>query len=127
MSKVILAIAAAALLHLPGCGGGEPAVADQRVEIEAASYSYSPAAPSVEPGTVRFVVHNRSADEEHGFEVEGQGLEEEIASIPAGGTDSLTVTLANPGEYVVYCPVDDHEERGMRTTLTVAAGAGAPR
>jgi plastocyanin len=127
--RTTAAVAPAALLLLAACGGGgEPTAApDQRLEVEAVSYAYRPATPAVEPGTVRFVVRNASEDEQHGFEVEGQGLEEALESIPPGATDSLTVTLTEPGDYEVYCPVEDHAERGMRTTLTVAAGAGAAR
>ncbi|MFN2431335.1 MAG: cupredoxin domain-containing protein [Gemmatimonadota bacterium] len=120
------------LTMLPGlaclaCGQpAQEAAPDQTLTLDAVSYAYQPAQLSAEPGTIRFVVRN-VADEEHGFEVEGQGVEEEIESIPGGATDSLAVTLTTPGEYEIYCPVDDHAERGMRGTLTIAAGAGAAR
>jgi uncharacterized cupredoxin-like copper-binding protein len=68
------------------------------------------------------VIHN-AADIVHGFEVEGQGMEEEIAEIQPGATDSLTVTFEQPGTYEIYCPVDDHEQRGMVGTLEVGAAA----
>ena len=113
----------ALLWVLPTCGGEPEATGppDERVEIEASSYVYAPAEVSVGTGTVRFVVHNAS-DIVHGFEVEGHGMEEEIAEIQPGGTDSLTVTLEEPGTYEIYCPVDDHEQRGMTGTLTVEGG-----
>lgn len=103
------------------CGEGSPEATgppDERVEIEATSYAYAPARVTVGPGTVRFVIHN-AATIVHGFEVEGRGLEEEIDEIPAGATDSLTVVLDETGTYEIYCPVDDHEQRGMTGTLTV--------
>lgn len=109
---------------VPACRGDGPeatAPPDERVEIEATSYAYTPAQISVGAGTVRFVIRN-AADIVHGFEVEGHGMEEEIEEIPAGATDSLTVTLREPGTYEIYCPVDDHEQRGMTGALTVEGG-----
>jgi len=38
-------------------------------------------------------------------------------------TDSLTVTLEESGTYEIYCPVDDHQQRGMIGTLEVEAMA----
>ncbi len=99
-----------------GEGAGETPV--RRFELDASSYAYAPARFESPPGTIRFVVRNVS-DEEHGIEVEGFGVEEEIEGIPGGAADSLTVTLTSPGEYEIYCPVDDHEQRGMVGTLTV--------
>lgn len=99
-------------------GPGEAGPAPFRVVIGASSYAYQPSAINAPRGPVRFVVTN-TADIVHGFEVEGQGLEEEIAEIAPGTTDSLTVTFENPGEYVIYCPVDDHRQRGMAGTLTI--------
>jgi hypothetical protein len=74
----------------------------------------------VSAGTVRFVVTN-SGSIPHGFEVEGQGIEQEIEMIQPGASDTLTVTL-QPGTYEVYCPVgeDSHKKLGMEAHLTVA-------
>ena len=114
--------AAALLVALAACEGagedGGPVA--ERVEIEATSYAYSPATVTVPAGRVRFVVHNAS-DIVHGFEVEGQGMEEEIEEIQPSATDSLTVAFAEPGTYEIYCPVDDHEQRGMTGTVEVEA------
>lgn len=90
----------------------------ERVVVRATSYAYEPSAITVGPGPVRFVITN-AADIVHGFEVEGHGLEEAIEEIPAGATDSLTVEFETPGEYEVYCPVGDHQSRGMTGTVTV--------
>jgi plastocyanin len=116
--------AATLLLALVACEGAveDTGPVAERVEIEATSYAYSPASITVPAGRIRFVIHN-AADIVHGFEVEGQGMEEEIAEIQAGATDSLTVTFEQPGTYEIYCPVEDHEQRGMVGTLGVEAAA----
>lgn len=98
----------------PAMSGPEP----QRVVVRAASYGYEPSEVTLARGAVWFIVANL-ADIAHGFEVEGQGIEEEIAEIAPGATDSLLVTLEQPGEYTIYCPVGDHKSRGMTGTLTV--------
>lgn len=96
----------------------EPGAEPERVMVRATSFAYEPSAITVGSGPVRFVVTN-AADIVHGFEVEGQGLESAIEEIPAGTTDSLTVEFEAAGEYRIYCPVGDHESRGMTGTLTV--------
>lgn len=69
-------------------------------------------------GETTFVVTN-DGEHEHNFEIEGQGIEEALASnLQPGESGELTVTL-QPGTYTVYCPVGDHRDEGMVTTLTV--------
>jgi uncharacterized cupredoxin-like copper-binding protein len=77
---------------------------------------------TVPAGEVTFQVMNMGSIE-HALEVEGQGIEEETENIEPGGTGMLTVNLT-PGTYTIYCPIvgdEDHEQRGMTTTLTVTA------
>lgn len=70
-------------------------------------------------GTVTFNVEN-AGERKHNFEIEGEGIEEELErDLEPGQTGSLTVEL-KPGRYRVYCPVGDHAKKhGMETTLTV--------
>lgn len=114
----------ALVIALAACDGAgeESGPVAERVEIEATSYAYSPTTITVPAGRIRFVIHN-AAEIVHGFEVEGQGMEEEIEEIQPGATDSLTVTFEEPGTYVIYCPVADHEQRGMVGTLEVGASS----
>lgn len=59
---------------------------------------------------------------EHNFEVEGQGIEEELPeNLAPGASGTLTVDL-EPGTYEVYCPVGNHADEGMRLELTVTEG-----
>lgn len=76
-------------------------------------------------GPTTFHVMN-AGQAEHNFEVEGQGIEQELESnLAAGDTATMQLDL-EPGTYTVYCPVGDHEDRGMRMELTVGDGATAP-
>ncbi|HEX2097708.1 MAG TPA: plastocyanin/azurin family copper-binding protein [Rubrobacteraceae bacterium] len=54
----------------------------------------------------------------HALEIEGNGIEEETDDIEPGGSAELEVNL-EPGTYELYCPVGNHEERGMVGTVTV--------
>jgi uncharacterized cupredoxin-like copper-binding protein len=76
-------------------------------------------------GPTLFTVSNEGAVE-HNFEIEGQGIEEtfETHLLPEE-VRTLQVDL-RPGSYRVYCPVEDHPERGMAMTLTVTQRQTAP-
>jgi plastocyanin len=124
-ARFTAATCGAAAVLAAACAREPAAEPTERVAVEAFSYEYRPPAVAVSPGTIRFVVSNTDAAEVHGFEVEGHGMEEEIGRIDPGSTDSLDVTLTEPGEYEIYCPVEDHEDRGMVARLTVSA-TGSP-
>jgi hypothetical protein len=73
---------------------------------------------SIPAGPTVFEVTNQGTTE-HNFEIEGQGVEEELAAnLQPGETGMLEVDL-EPGTYEVYCPVDNHEGEGMALQLTV--------
>ncbi len=72
------------------------------------------------PGTYLFRASN-SGEGEHAIEIEGEGIEEETEDIQPGESTLLEVNL-DPGTYKLYCPVGDHEERGMVGTVTVEEG-----
>ncbi|HVS04174.1 MAG TPA: cupredoxin domain-containing protein [Thermoanaerobaculia bacterium] len=93
-------------------------------EVHVGLSDYAIDMPATLPaGPTTFHVENQGTVE-HGFEVEGEGIEEELAShLQPGESGELTVDL-RPGTYEVYCPVEDHEERGMVTELVVEERAG---
>lgn len=93
-------------------------------EVQVSLTDFSIEMPETLPaGPTTFRVSNDGAVE-HNFEVEGQGLEEELEeNLAPGDTGTLQVDL-EPGTYEIYCPVGDHDDRGMRMELTVEAGGG---
>lgn len=75
--------------------------------------------PTVPIGPVTFSVTN-AGTVEHNFEVEGQSLEEKFdVALKPGENRHLRVDLPG-GTYTIYCPLDDHKERGMQLELKVA-------
>jgi hypothetical protein len=74
----------------------------------------------IRAGQVNFVVTNEGA-EEHSLIVEGNGLVFELPAPLASGESSILSAELPPGEYIVYCPVDEgeHRQKGMEATLLV--------
>lgn len=103
----------------PAGGGGEPVAS---VEVSETEFALEPENPTVEQsGLVEFVATNHGQID-HSLEVEGpEEVETEI--IGPGESASVQAKLP-PGEYKMYCPVGDHEDRGMVGTVTVAGGGG---
>ena len=80
--------------------------ADETVKLGESEYKIDPADVSVKKaGTVEFLVKN-------------------TGSVTHGGTAALTVQLEK-GVYELYCPIDDHKERGMTGELRVAGATGS--
>ena len=91
------------------------------IEVNEAEFSLDPADITLDqPGTYVFKAEN-SGNAVHSLEIEGQGIEEETATIQPGQSAELEVNL-DPGSYKLYCPVGNHEERGMVGTVTVEGG-----
>ncbi len=70
-------------------------------------------------GTVTIKLANGARNEyPHGIAIEGNGVDKDGAIVKPGHGTSVTVTL-RPGRYTFYCPVHEHEQYGMKGTLTV--------
>lgn len=118
-----------AALALAACGGAEqppdiPATirAGAPLEVAAREYVFAPNRVTVRDGgsavSQEIVLRNRG-ELAHNIEVlDGDRVVGELRSFPAGEERSFTVELP-PGEYRFACTVADHDEKGMRGTLTV--------
>ncbi len=99
-----------------GSGGGETLQlsADPGGELK-----FDKPALQAKSGKVTIDLDNpSSATAPHAVEIEGNGVEEESDTIEPGNKTSVTADL-KPGKYTFYCPVDGHEQAGMKGTLTV--------
>jgi plastocyanin len=114
-------------LALAGCGGGEDdedggAAAGapiRTITIEETEYALEPSSVQVErPGTYTLRVVNKGSVG-HALEIEGEGIEEATEVLDAGEEATLAVDLKE-GSYELYCPVGDHEDRGMTGRVGVA-------
>ena len=73
---------------------------------------------SIPAGPTIFEIANQGTVQ-HSFEIEGQGIKNELeGNLNPGESAKLQVNL-QPGTYHIYCPVDSHEDLGMSLQLTV--------
>jgi uncharacterized cupredoxin-like copper-binding protein len=73
---------------------------------------------SLKPGKTAFIVKN-AGKQRHNFEVQGNGTDEKfLKNVAPGQTKVLHVDLKR-GSYMVYCPVDGHQKKGMEVKVTV--------
>jgi plastocyanin len=131
-------ITAIGLVLLAGCGsdygsgsgsgsGSSSSSGAQKLALEAdpgGKLRFDRSKLTADPGAVTITLDNpKSSGATHGVGVEGNGVDEDGESVPAGGTSTVTVDL-KPGTYTFYCPVPGHEDAGMKGTLTVGEGGG---
>ena len=69
-------------------------------------------------GKVTLVMANPSSSR-HAVAVEGHGIDKDGKTVGKGKTSRVTVTLKK-GTYTFYCPVDGHEDAGMKGKLIVS-------
>lgn len=117
------------LVVLVGCGGGLENEAKETakeaaegpidvIEVNETEFSLEPDEITLDrPGVYVFRAENAGRTV-HALEIEGNGIEEETEDIEPGESAELEVNL-EPGTYELYCPVGNHEERGMVGTVTV--------
>ena len=98
--------------------------ASATVKVRETEYKIDPQNARVRKvGVVNFEVTN-AGKAPHALEIEGPGGEVETDTIAPGKRATLKADLSRPGTYKWYCPVGDHEDRGM-TGKVVVAGGGA--
>ncbi len=141
-ARRLCAVAVALMLGLAACGdddddetagtgtgtqaeqptpAGPPA---ETISITETEFKLDPADIEIDKaGVVEFEVEN-AGSVTHALEVESADLEEKTEEIAPGESATLKVEL-EPGTYELYCPVGDHEDRGMTGELRVAGGGGA--
>ena len=127
-----------------GCGGGGNTGSGKEEEQEEASPSVAAEEPTVAETPIEVIQVNETemsldpseitlqqpgayvlravnvGNVVHSLRIEGNGIEEQqTRDIGPGESADLAVTLS-PGTYELDCPVGNHEELGMRGSVTVA-------
>ena len=134
MHRAVPYLALLVVAILTGCGGGDGeggagmseagAASSGSLSVSASEFAFEPAELTAEPGEVAIELVNDGAAP-HAIAVAGNGVDASSEAVDGGATTSLTVELED-GTYEIWCPVDDHRDRGMVGTLTVGAGGGTP-
>jgi plastocyanin len=68
-------------------------------------------------GNVTITMDNPSPVQ-HAVAIKGNGVDVDGSTVGKGGVSKVSANL-KPGKYTFYCPVDGHEQAGMKGTLTI--------
>lgn len=124
-------IVVAAIVAAAGCGADdEPAPEGggsvQAIDVSLRDFALDPANPTLsQPGTITINATN-DGQTPHSIEVEGPEGEVELEQeLAPGESGSIEVPLTEEGAFTWYCPVGDHEQRGMRGRIAVGAAGTA--
>jgi uncharacterized cupredoxin-like copper-binding protein len=128
----LLALAGALVAFGAGCGGGEESSSQastgtpiRTITIEETEFKLTPSTVNLSrPGTYEFRAVNKGTAQ-HALEIDGNGVEEETATIGPGETASVTVELGKDGSYELYCPVGNHRDLGMEGAVNVGSGSAS--
>jgi plastocyanin len=89
------------------------------VTANEADFSIALSSSTLTAGPYTFNVEN-TGKATHSLTIQGPGgVDVTSDTLQGGQTTTMTVTL-QPGTYQVYCPIGNHREMGMDTTLTVS-------
>ena len=98
------------------------------IVIKETEFKLSPSSVTLsKPGTYKFKTENKGTTQ-HSLEIEGKGVKSEGSeegeaalkqALNPGQSGVLTVTFEKPGTYDMYCPVDGHEQAGMKGEVVV--------
>jgi uncharacterized cupredoxin-like copper-binding protein len=107
---------------------GAPGEVIKTVIIKESEFKLSPSSVTLsKPGTYTFKAENKGSTQ-HSLEIEGKGLKSEGSEggeatleqvLNPGQSGVLTVTFQKSGTYEVYCPVDSHEQEGMKGEVVI--------
>jgi uncharacterized cupredoxin-like copper-binding protein len=98
------------------------------IVIKETEFKLSPSSVTLsKPGTYKFKAENEGSYQ-HSLEIEGKGVKSEGSeegeaaleqALNPGQSGVLTVTFQKAGTYEMYCPVDGHEQEGMKGEVVV--------
>ena len=99
----------------PAAGGGASTL---KVDADpSGALKFTKTTLSAKTGKVTIKMDNPSPVP-HAIGIKGGGASGTGDTVSQGGVSTVTANL-KPGKYEFYCPVDGHEQAGMKGTLTV--------
>jgi LPXTG-motif cell wall-anchored protein len=104
--------------------------ADRSVTIGESEFRLDPSSFNATAGeVVHFTIKNTGGAQHNlEFELESAKIEKKLfdTNLQPGETRTVDFTFSQAGKWEMYCPVDQHRQRGMSGDVTVAAAAAAP-
>ena len=106
-----------------GSSHGKTGGVIKTVAIKESEFKLSPSSVTLsKPGTYAFKAENNGSVQ-HSLTIEGKGVKgDEVEleqALSPGQSGVLTVTFQKSGTYEMYCPVDGHEQEGMKGEVVV--------
>ena len=107
----------------PSTTGGASGGVIKTVAIKESEFKLSPSSVTLsKPGIYAFKAENNGSVQ-HSLTIEGKGVKgDEVEleqALSPGQSGVLTVTFQKSGTYQMYCPVDGHEQEGMKGEVVV--------
>ena len=100
----------------PSGGGG--AGSDLKISADpSGALKFTKSTLNAKAGKVTITMDNPSPVA-HAVSIKGNGVDVAGNTVTKGGVSSASASL-KPGKYEFFCPVDGHEQAGMKGTLTV--------
>ena len=106
-----------------GSSHGKTGGVIKTVAIKESEFKLSPSSVTLsKPGTYAFKAQDKGSTQ-HSLTIEGKGVKgDEVEleqALSPGQSGVLTVTFQKSGTYEMYCPVDGHEQEGMKGEVVV--------
>lgn len=95
------------------------AAKEQTIEITMKDFSFTPDKLNVPVGTRVKLVFKNEGEKRHDFKVEAGLGEPKTEAISSGGTATLEFVADKAGDYVFFCTLRGHRDRGMHGVLAV--------
>jgi uncharacterized cupredoxin-like copper-binding protein len=106
-----------------GSSHGKTGGVIKTVAIKETEFKLSPSSVTLsKPGTYAFKAQDKGSTQ-HSLTIEGKGVKgDEVEleqALSPGQSGVLRVTFQKSGTYEMYCPVDGHEQEGMKGEVVV--------
>src|SRR5436309_13832660 len=132
MRAAVPVVALAAVVALAGCGekrhtssssgGSGGSAASSTATISETEFKLNPSSPSIAPrGTI--TVKN-GGTVTHALEIETPKGEVRIKPLSPGKSATIKAP-AKAGTYEMYCPIDNHKQKGMKGEVKVGSGGSS--